>query len=196
MSLEMAEQSDFDHSGLQEVANSIRDPNGSEESTNNSQKRKRGSLEEGSADERRPSFKRTSPPTSSGGEGNDASGSSYMQADGEAVENLDNYNMHQETQNGDHATNASSTAAAALAGIYPTMTIPQPTDVSFTTHGSEERQEAFMENNQESFNMDTNSNTQSSGRGSGSKPAVGSEEWHKVRKDNHKEGNFTLFHKH
>jgi len=95
--------------------------------------------------------------------------------------------MHQETQNGDHATNASSTAAAALAGIYPTMTIPQPTDVSFTTHGSEERQESFMDNNQEGFNMESNSNTQSSGRGSGSKPAVGSDEWHKVRKDNHKE---------
>lgn len=188
MSLEMAEQSDFDHSGLQEVANSIRDPNSSEDNTHNSQKRKRGSLGEGSADERRPSFKRTSPPTP-GGEGNDASGSSYMQADGEAVENLENYNMHQETQNGDHATNASSTAAAALAGIYPTMTIPQPTDVSFATQGNEERQEGFMENNQEGFNMETNSNTQSSGRGSGSKPAVGSEEWHKVRKDNHKEGN-------
>jgi hypothetical protein len=68
------------------------------------------------------------------------------------------------------------------------MTIPQPTDVSFANQGSDgDRGDgSFMDNSQggDSF-MDQST---PSGRGSGNKPAVGSEEWHKVRKDNHKEG--------
>jgi bHLH factor len=116
-------------------------------------------------------------------------------------DSVDSVDAHQDfttgNQNGgtDHAS-ASSTAAAALAGIYPTITIPQATDVSFATQASE------ADRNDASFNMDdsqqndsflenSGSGGQSSGgrgSGSGSKPAVGSEEWHKVRKDNHKEG--------
>jgi hypothetical protein len=89
-------------------------------------------------------------------------------------------------QNGDH-TNASSTAQAAL-GIFPTMSIPQPTEVAFASQATEGNAEnSFMDNSQaeDSFMGDDQPR---SGRGSGSKPTVGSEEWHKVRKDNHKEG--------
>jgi hypothetical protein len=215
MSLDMADQADFDHSGLQEVANSMRE-NSSEDLTNsNLHKRKRQSLDqEGSADDtRRPSFKRVSPNNSNstsgnGNDGSDPSGASYLTHQQDGDEGLQDYtSLHQQTnsdnQNGatDHA-NASSTAAAALAGIYPTMTIPQPTDVSFATQGSDgdrNPDNSFNLNdgsNQggDSFNMDTSNVGQSAGgRGSGNKPAVGSEEWHKVRKDNHKEGNVDPF---
>lgn len=88
-----------------------------------------------------------------------------------------------DTQNG-AAEHASSTAAAALAGIYPTMTIPQPTDVSFgATQGSDDRggDSSFMDNSQQNDSFMENPTP------TRSKPAVGSDEWHKVRKDNHKE---------
>jgi bHLH factor len=72
------------------------------------------------------------------------------------------------------------------------MTIPQPTDVSFATQGSDtDRNDAsFMDNSQGENSFLENSTP--SGRGSGSKPAVGSDEWHKVRKDNHKEGKWQM----
>ncbi|KAI1335538.1 hypothetical protein F5Y15DRAFT_428210 [Xylariaceae sp. FL0016] len=102
--------------------------------------------------------------------------------------------------------NASSTAAAALGTMYPTLHIPQPTEETFAAQTSAE-----TENHAESsFGHgeilqadglpDTSSNSlgqQSaqngvrhgsySGSSSAAKPAVGSEEWHKLRKDNHKE---------
>ncbi|PQE26115.1 putative CBF1-centromere binding factor 1 protein [Rutstroemia sp. NJR-2017a BBW] len=133
--------------------------------SNAAQKRKRDS--ESADDTRRLSNKRVSPNS-----GND-SGDQSLQQGGP------------DHQNGaaDHA-NASSTAAAALAGIYPTMTIPQPTDVSFATQGSDgdsqQPGDSFMDNSQQ--------NHQGGGRSVvAPKPVVGSDEWHKVRKDNHKE---------
>jgi hypothetical protein len=92
----------------------------------------------------------------------------------------------------DHA-NASSTAAAAL-GIYPTMTVPQSTDVQFAAQNqNSDNQDSYMDDSQvgnDSFGMD-GSGGPSTGTGrTGNKPQVGSEEWHKVRKDNHKEGRF------
>lgn len=205
MSIEMAEQLDFDRSGLQHVASAVRDnASGPIEDigSGTAQKRKREtSDQDGSADTtRRTSFKRVSPNSSntigSGNEPGGPSGSAVMdnQQDSAAVEALQEYNAG--TQNGADHTNASSTAAAAL-GIYPTMTIPQPTDVSFATHASDaDRNDASynMGDSQQDdgFNMhgSTGGTQPSGGRGSGSgsKPAVGSEEWHKVRKDNHKEG--------
>jgi len=89
------------------------------------------------------------------------------------------------TDNHNGSAEHASTAAAALAGIYPTMTVPQPTDLSFGNPGSDSDrnpESSFMDNSQQDSFMD---NSTPSGRSS--KPAVGSDEWHKVRKDNHKE---------
>lgn len=93
--------------------------------------------------------------------------------------------MHGNQNGGDH-TDHSSLAAAALAGGY-TMTIPQATEASFATQGSDDRGDgSFMDNSQVGGDSFMNSQSTPSGRG-GNKPAVGSDEWHKVRKDNHKE---------
>ena len=164
----MSDQMDLAQSGLQEVANAIR-----EEST--AQKRKRDA---GSADDsRRTSNKRVSPNSAN--------------KDGDnSVEALQDYSsLHHGGDNQNGSSEHASTAAAALAGIYPTMTIPQPTDVSFATQGSDADRNpdsSFMDNSQQGDSFMEQSTP--SGRGSGSKPAVGSDEWHKVRKDNHKEG--------
>jgi len=166
---------DLEHSGLQEVANAMRGDN--EGIINNTaQKRKRG-IESG--DDTGRGNKRVSP---------NATGNKDQQDSG--VEALQDYNSlhhqsHLEQHNGsaEHA----STAAAALAGIYPQMTIPQPTGVSFATQDSDNDrhgESSFMDNSQQDNSFMESSTP--SGR-PGSKPAVGSEEWHKVRKDNHKE---------
>lgn len=163
----MSDTMDLQESGLQEVANAMREDGGS-------QKRKR---ESESADDTRRGNKRVSP----------------LSKAGDHDEALHDYaNMHGDQNGADHA-NASSTAAAALAGIYPTMTIPQPTDVSFATQGSDNDrgESSFMDNSQAGDSFMEQSTP--SGRGSGNKPAVGSEEWHKVRKDNHKEGKQSAF---
>lgn len=93
-------------------------------------------------------------------------------------ESLQDYSQN---GSGEHA----STAAAAL-GIYPTMTVPQPTDISFATQNSDSdrNDHSFMDPN----SQDLGDQMFSGSSGSRGKPAVGSEEWHKVRKDNHKEG--------
>lgn len=162
----MAEHMDLEHSGLQEVANAMRDDAGA---LSNAQKRKRGHLESPDGTGR---GKRISP--------------NSIKLD-QQDESLQDYGIHDQNGSADHANNASSTAAAALAGIYPTMTIPQPTDVSFATHSSDNNQDgSFMDNSQQQDGSFVDNSTPS-GRGSGSKPAVGSDEWHKVRKDNHKE---------
>lgn len=201
MSIEMAEHMDFDHAGLQEVANAVRDNTSGNDGLSNTsaQKRKRDSTDQdGSADNtRRSAFKRNASGAGHNNQGGNPSGNSIMnsqQGSDAAVEALQDFTSGNQNGGNDH-TNASSTAAAALAGIYPTMTIPQPTDVSFATQASE------GDRNDGSFNMDDSQQNDSfldnsisgghssggRGSGSGSKPAVGSEEWHKVRKDNHKE---------
>jgi hypothetical protein len=190
----MADQLDLEHSGLQEVANAMREE--SANMSNAAQKRKRDS--ESADDTRRLSNKRVSPNS-----GNDSGDQSLVNQQIAGVEALQDYtNLHQHQQGGpdhqngsaDHA-NASSTAAAALAGIYPTMTIPQPTDVSFATQGSDGDRgpdSSFMGDSQQpgdSFMDSSQQNHQGGGRSVvAPKPVVGSDEWHKVRKDNHKEG--------
>lgn len=204
MSAEMSDQMELEQSGLQEVANAIREEITAtgEVISNSTQKRKRdASDQDGSADgTRRASNKRVSPNNIVANEAGDQSADNQHEGD-TGIEALQDYSaLHQQSNSGnqngsaEHA-NASSTAAAALAGIYPTMTIPQPTDVSFATQASE-----VDRNPDSSFNMgdsqqggdsfmenSTPGNQLSGGRGSGSKPTVGSDEWHKIRKDNHKE---------
>ena len=206
MSVEMADHMDFDHAGLQEVANAVQNNTTSHDdiATTSAQKRKRDLSDQGgSADStRRSNFKRATQNISNAGIHNNQAadpGNAVMnnqQVSDAAVEALQEFTSGNQNGGTDHA-NASSTAAAALAGIYPTMTIPQPTDVSFATQASD------ADRNDASFNMGDDSQQNESfmdnsasgghssggrGSGSGSKPAVGSEEWHKVRKDNHKEG--------
>lgn len=188
---------DLEHSGLQEVANAMREENAN--MSNTAQKRKRDS--ESADDTRRLNNKRVSP--NSVNDSGDQSMVNQQIGDVEALQNYanlqHNQQIHPDHQNGaaDHA-NASSTAAAALAGIYPTMTIPQPTDVSFASQASENdrhQDSSFMDNSQQpdnSFMDNSQQQHQSQSRSSGSKPVVGSDEWHKVRKDNHKEGKSIL----
>jgi hypothetical protein len=168
---------DLENSGLQEVANAMR-----EEAAGGAVNNKRRRDSE-SADDTRRHNKRISPNMNKTGDAN--------QQDLEALQDYGALHHGNPDQNGaaDHAS-ASSTAAAALAGIYPTMTIPQPTDVSFATQNSDpdrNPESSFMDNSQQGGDSFMETSTPS-GRGSGSKPAVGSDEWHKVRKDNHKEG--------
>lgn len=119
------------------------------------------------------------------------------------------------TQHGDDGTNqqgdgksASDTAAAAMAQ-YHTMTVPQSTEQSFMTGtegdkqtGSADQSGSNVQHRNSSFGDFDTSAIQSSPNGETSptnpnasmstpKPPVGSEEWHKVRKDNHKEGMLT-----
>ncbi|KAL9612102.1 MAG: hypothetical protein Q9167_003289 [Letrouitia subvulpina] len=110
-------------------------------------------------------------------------------------------------------SNASSTAAAALAGIIPQMTIPQPTEMSFASTGSATDGDRQMDSSFDMGNPDNGQGhhaqgmpynmgsypgntaaqlqaareTSNGGGVGGNKPSVGSDEWHKVRRDNHKE---------
>lgn len=111
--------------------------------------------------------------------------------------------------------NASSTAAAAL--VYPTIHAPQPQDDQFTVQLSVDQDQpvhhglpyshevthndAMHMDHQAMANADMGQQTNGVmhddmhdipgaryGGHTTPKPAVGSEEWHKMRKDNHKEG--------
>ncbi|KAF4313634.1 hypothetical protein GTA08_BOTSDO00126 [Botryosphaeria dothidea] len=118
-------------------------------------------------------------------------------------------NDHSLHQNGSgNPTNASDTAAAALSHHFQ-MTVPQATELSFQNQGAGGEGDRALGS---SFSMgDHNMHQASHGmtdygldalnksnsqpaQGSDSpptqgnqKPAVGSEEWHKIRRDNHKE---------
>jgi bHLH factor len=109
---------------------------------------------------------------------------------------------------------ASDTAAAAMAQ-YHTMTVPQSTEQAFMNQvndsaneransasadqgdlGAQQRATSFgdydmsgLKDNQGPSNGEGSPTAQGNQPpGSGSKPQVGTEEWHKIRKDNHKEG--------
>ena len=111
-----------------------------------------------------------------------------------------------------HLANASpSTAAAALAANMPHLTVPRPTELSFPGTGSGNDPDRQLDSSFDMgggsdgdqthhapgahYNLEayrgTGQGDAQSGRdpeGGGIKPAVGTDEWHKVRKDNHKEG--------
>lgn len=109
-----------------------------------------------------------------------------------------------------HIANANpSTAAAALAANMPQLTVPRPTELSFPSTSPGTDAERHMDSsfdmgggsdgdqhhhtqgapyNLEAYQGDGAAPAQSSDGGGGTKPAVGTDEWHKVRRDNHKEG--------
>ncbi|KAK8089305.1 hypothetical protein PG997_004266 [Apiospora hydei] len=179
-----------------------------------SQKRKRGLPEESSSPDSRRS-KRSAPaaPLSDHAEPDNAA--SYVESAVEAAQAAAAANVsaadftalqqaaadhHNEP---DDAANASSTAAAALGSMYPTIHIPPTTEQTFaaqtandTEHHHHPYGSAEMMHTPDGL-PDTSGGVNQNGMRptpnadfmsqSGPKPAVGSEEWHKLRKDNHKE---------
>ncbi|KAI1457738.1 hypothetical protein F4805DRAFT_457417 [Annulohypoxylon moriforme] len=132
------------------------------------------------------------------------------QAAAQAATNADFTALQQATADhhdvSDH-TNASSTAAAALGTMYPTIHVPQSTEETFAAQAAAEAEhhhdssfahadmlhpdglpgptaDNLAQQPQNGIRPTQPYGTTSS---SNSKPAVGSEEWHKMRKDNHKE---------
>lgn len=105
-----------------------------------------------------------------------------------------------------NANAAPTTAAAALAASMPQLTVPQPTDFSFSNSGSGTDPDRQLDS---SFDIgggsDEGQNHHTQGTpynldayqggavahgqdtDTGGKPPVGSAQWHKVRRDNHKE---------
>lgn len=186
---EMASHQDF-ASTLQDVANAV-----SSGELEGSQKRKR---DEGSDE----IINDTQRPTSKQRLSVDEHEGTYpMNNEHPEMERLQQYNdmnRASDMANGDDHANASSTAAAALSH-FPIMSVPQATEVSFQQSSDIDRNPNDYsiddsQAGQESFMMqDNESQSPVSGGRSGSKPAVGSHEWHKVRKDNHKEGESIRF---
>ncbi|KAL8866006.1 MAG: hypothetical protein Q9174_006558, partial [Haloplaca sp. 1 TL-2023] len=126
-------------------------------------------------------------------------------------------NLSQQLQAATHpnhglqTSNMNSTATAALAGILPQMSMPQQPDMSFASNASNSDPERHFDS---SFDMGGDNNSghghpsqgpqysmnsfpgntaaqvqaaRDSSAGGAHKPSVGTEEWHKVRRDNHKE---------
>jgi len=106
---------------------------------------------------------------------------------------------------------ASDTATAALA--YHTMTVPQPTENAFMAQpnvgaegsdpaaagtaeqgSTQQRTSSFGEMEPPATGADGESGSPDAtgSTPAGSKPTVGSDAWHKVRRDNHKEGRSTF----
>jgi hypothetical protein len=80
---------------------------------------------------------------------------------------------------GTNTASVGDTAAAALA--YHQMTVPQATELQFQTQNSGDG----------SFGMGAPSD--SPPQSATHKPQVGTDEWHKVRRDNHKEGKQSIY---
>ena len=121
-----------------------------------------------------------------------------------------NISEHLSQHIADVSSNAApTTAAATLTANMPQLTVPQSTDFSFSNSGSGTDPDRPLDS---SFDMgggsDEGQNHHTQGTpynldayqggvaahgqdgDNGAKPPVGSEEWHKVRRDNHKEGEF------
>ena len=109
-----------------------------------------------------------------------------------------------------NANAAPNTAAAALAASMPQLTVPQPTDFSFSNSGSGTDPDRQLDSSYDMgggsdegqnhhtqgtpYNLDAyqgGAAAHGQDADNGGKPPVGSEEWHKVRRDNHKEGEFS-----
>lgn len=89
------------------------------------------------------------------------------------------------------AAAASSTAAAALGTMYPGLHVPQPGVDSFATAEGDTGQESpYADTPADAIGHPvTGIPPPTNGVGyKSSRPVVGSQEWHKLRKDNHKEG--------
>jgi transcriptional regulator CBF1 len=164
-------------------------------------KRKRGT-ESASPDARR--TRRTAPTAAM--TTTDASTAAFIQSAVSAAEaagghvSVDDFSalQHATADHTDAAdpANAAGTAAAALNSIYPTLNVPQSTEETFAAQvGAESPQQdegTFAPvgvNDDVSQTGFSSTGVEQEARFPGNpKPQVGSEEWHKLRKDNHKEG--------
>jgi hypothetical protein len=100
-----------------------------------------------------------------------------------AMNQLSAFNSGDAQPNGGTNVAASDTAAAAL--HYPIAG-----DASFQTQAStgDYADASYLDQLKDSPTQTGNPQGSPTGGAGGNKPAVGSEEWHKIRKDNHKEG--------
>jgi hypothetical protein len=106
---------------------------------------------------------------------------------------------------GSNTASVGDTAAAALA--YHQMTVPQATELQFQPQNSGDGSFGMGDHNQQQtgmqdFSLEALKAATQTGRpgqtapsdsppqSATHKPQVGTEEWHKVRRDNHKEGRF------
>ncbi|KAH7117982.1 hypothetical protein B0J11DRAFT_97051 [Dendryphion nanum] len=169
------------------------------DSLHTTNKRKRDARDQGSVTSR--------PNPSANNSGNDLTDqatASFLVAHNASTNEEDMQQQFDVHQNG--ATNASSvgdTATAAAALAYHQMTVPQATELSFQPQASGDNSFAMGDHHQtqpmQDFSLEAlkaatqtprSANTasnESPPTTSSHKPQVGSEEWHKVRRDNHKE---------
>jgi hypothetical protein len=165
-------------------------------------KRKRNSRDQGPT--------RPAPSANSTNDLSDQATASFLVAHNSSTNEDDMQQQFDVHQNG--AANTASvgdTAAAALA--YHQMTVPQPTELSFQPQGTAADGSSFtmgdhhqQQQGMQDFSLEALKAATSTSRGqpagsdsppsaSAQKPQVGTEEWHKVRRDNHKEGKSQCF---
>ena len=182
-----------------------------------SKKRKRSLPEQNGIEES--GSKRGSMSNTINGNGDHVNGSSvdsFSDAlNGSSAASNDYTNLSQQLHNASNVHDASSTAAAALAAQ---LTVPQHSDISFASTGSGTDGERPIDSSFDLSGGDSGQNNHGHGNpylasyntaggtaaqvqaareasnGGGVKPAVGSDEWHKVRRDNHKEGRSSPLH--
>ncbi|KAF2791384.1 hypothetical protein K505DRAFT_66749 [Melanomma pulvis-pyrius CBS 109.77] len=175
------------------------------DSVHTTNKRKRDTRDQG------PTTTRPAPSSSNNAAGNtndlsDQATASFLAAHNASTnddEMQQQFDVHQ--NGGANTSSVGDTAAAALA--YHQMTVPQPTELSFQTQGSGGEGNSFgmgdhhqqQQTGMQDFSLEAlkaATQTPRSGQAAvndsppntgGHKPQVGSEEWHKVRRDNHKE---------
>ncbi|TKA52038.1 hypothetical protein B0A55_12353, partial [Friedmanniomyces simplex] len=115
--------------------------------------------------------------------------------------------QQQQSRNRNHPNQHPSDTAAAAMAQYHTMTIPQTTEQAFMREANDVSRERrgsstpepsanqdrrisnFLDGQKDGEQQSPNGGTSPMGAGgsAGPKPAVGTDEWHKVRRDNHKE---------
>ncbi|KAF2261659.1 hypothetical protein CC78DRAFT_521484 [Lojkania enalia] len=155
------------------------------DSVHTTNKRKRDSRDQG------PTTTRPAPSSNSASGSNDLSDqatASFLAAHNASTNEDDmqqSFDVHQ--NGGANNPSVGDTAAAALA--YHQMTVPQATEISFQTQPTSSEGaslEALKAATQNPRSAQAAGN-ESPPNTSSLKPPVGSEEWHKVRRDNHKE---------
>lgn len=174
------------------------------DSVHTTNKRKRDTRDQG------PTTSRPAPSTNTGSSNDlsDQATASFLAAHNASTneEDMQHFDVH---QNGASTASVGDTAAAALA--YHQMTVPQATELSFQPQSGEgssfgmgdhhqQQQTGMQDFSLEALKAATQTprsgqatNNESPPNTAGHKPPVGSEEWHKVRRDNHKEGMCGLF---
>lgn len=144
-------------------------------------------------------------PHSSNNDLTDQATASFLAAHNAAEDDMQNqFDVHQ--NGGSNTASVGDTAAAALA--YHQMTVPQATELQFQAQGSGDGSFGIADHHGQSgmqdFSLEALKAATQTGRpgqatsddsppqSATHKPPVGSDEWHKVRRDNHKEGKHIL----